>query len=115
MATETHIAPEALPGLRALEPESEKALVPSSADLVDGSDLCAPNSPFARIPIEIDVTVPVRGFRVRDLMVLAKDDVIESQWLESEDMPLGARGAQLAWAEFEVIDERLAVRITRLT
>ena len=29
-------------------------------------------------------------------------------------MPLGAPGAQLAWSEFEVIDQRLAVRITRL-
>ena len=29
-------------------------------------------------------------------------------------MPLAARGAQLAWTEFEVVDQNLAVRITRL-
>jgi hypothetical protein len=34
--------------------------------------------------------------------------------VEGEDMPLGARGTQLAWTEFEVVDQKLAVRITRL-
>lgn len=66
------------------------------------------------IPIELDVAVPIKRFRVRNLISLAAGTVIESEWTEGADMPLGARGAQLAWSEFEVIDQKLAVRITRL-
>jgi flagellar motor switch protein FliN/FliY len=40
--------------------------------------------------------------------------VIQTQWVHDEDMPLGSRDVQLAWSEFEVIDSKLAVRITRL-
>jgi len=69
----------------------------------------------ARIPIEIDVAIPIRDFRIRKLLALAPGQVIATRWLEGEDMPLGARGAQLAWTEFEVIEQKLAVRITRLT
>jgi flagellar motor switch protein FliN/FliY len=67
----------------------------------------------AGIPIEIDVAIPIRKFRVRNLLALAPGQVITTQWLEGEDLPLGARGAQLAWTEFEVVDHKLAVRITR--
>jgi len=51
---------------------------------------------------------------VRNLLTLTVGQVIATQWIEGEDMPLGARGAQLAWTEFEVIEHKLAVRITRL-
>lgn len=68
-----------------------------------------------RIPVEVDVAVPIRKFRVRNLLALDRGQVIETQWLDGDDLPLGARGAQLAWTEFEVIDQKLAVRITRLT
>lgn len=104
---------DAQPGVHAEEPPSEAALVRSSEGLLDDLDF-RPDSAVSRIPIEIDVAVPVRGFRVANLLALVEGHVIQSQWLEGEDMPLGARGAQLAWAEFEVIDDRLAVRITRL-
>lgn len=72
------------------------------------------NPVIARLPVEIDVAVPIRRFRVRNLLALAGGQLIESQWDQGEDLPLAARGAQLAWAEFEVMDARLAVRITRL-
>jgi flagellar motor switch protein FliN len=64
--------------------------------------------------VELDVAIPVRDFRVRNLLVLEPGQVIETQWQQGEDMPLAAGSAQLAWSEFEVIDSRLAVRITRL-
>ena len=72
------------------------------------------NPLVSRIPVEIDVAVPIRRFRVRNLLTLSEGAVIASQWMNGDDMPLAARGAQLAWTEFEVIDQRLAVRITRL-
>lgn len=84
--------------------------------------LCAPSddegpilkSPVARLPVELDVVVPVRKFRVRQLLALQPGQLIESQWGNGEDVPLAAGAVQLAWGEFEVIDNQLAVRVTRL-
>lgn len=65
---------------------------------------------MARIPIELDVAVPIRNFRVRNLLDLERGQVIESIWQQGEDLPLAAPGTQLAWSEFEVVDQKLAVR-----
>jgi flagellar motor switch/type III secretory pathway protein FliN len=54
------------------------------------------SGPVSRLPVEVDVTVPVRDFRVRNLLALAKGQLIESQWGNGEDVP------------------QLAVRVTRL-
>jgi len=67
-----------------------------------------------RLPVELEVAVPVREFRVRDLLSLERGSVIETQWKHGEDLPLAAGESQLAWSEFEVIETRLAVRVTRL-
>ena len=64
--------------------------------------------------MELDVAVPVRQFRVRNLLALEPGQLIESQWGNGEDVPLASGDVQLAWSEFEVIETQLAVRITRL-
>lgn len=71
-------------------------------------------APALRLPIELDVAVPVRNFKVRNLIALEREAVVETQWGHAEDLPLAARDVQLAWCEFEVIETRLAVRLTRL-
>ena len=93
---------------------AEGALVPSPSLGREESEAPAQEAVTARIPIEIDVAIPIRNFQVRKLLALAKGQVIATRWAEGEDMPLGARGTQLAWTEFEVVDQKLAVRITRL-
>jgi flagellar motor switch protein FliN/FliY len=70
---------------------------------------------FARLPVELDVMVPVRDFRVRNLLSLVPGQVIESEWGHCEDVPVAAGEIPLAWSEFEVIENQLAVRITRLS
>jgi flagellar motor switch protein FliN/FliY len=70
--------------------------------------------PVAQLPVELEVAVPVRDFRVRNLLSLEPGQVIETQWSPGEDMPLLAGDVQLAWSEFEVVDTQLAVRLTRL-
>jgi flagellar motor switch/type III secretory pathway protein FliN len=70
--------------------------------------------PLARLPVELDVAVPLRGFRVRTLLTLTPGQIIESQWGNGEDVPLNSGAVQLAWSEFEVVDTQLAVRVTRL-
>ena len=96
------------------EAVSEEALIPSPCLPGDkGSVLLS--APVARLPVELDVAVPVRNFRVRSLLALEPGQVIESQWTHGEDLPLTAGDVQLAWSEFEVVDSQLAVRVTRLT
>lgn len=95
------------------ESKPMQALVPSPAeDDESGPELI--RGPVARLPVELDVVVPVESFRVRNLLALRPGEVIESQWNYGEDVPLTAGDVQLAWSEFEVIDGQLAVRITRL-
>lgn len=71
-------------------------------------------SPVHRLAVELDVVIPVREFRVRNLLALDPGNVIETQWSQSEDVPLGSGDVLLAWSEFEVMEGQLAVRVTRL-
>lgn len=72
------------------------------------------SSPLAGLPMQIDVTIPITSFRVRDLLALDKGSILESQWSHTDDVPVWCGGSQLVWSEFEVIDDKLAVRVTRL-
>ncbi len=101
------------PPAPAAESAAAHSLVPAAHTHAD-EDEVRPSTPVTRLPVCLDVTVPVRGFRVRDLLALAAGRLIESQWGNGEDLPLSSGEVQLAWSEFEVIDTQLAVRITRL-
>jgi flagellar motor switch/type III secretory pathway protein FliN len=90
-----------------------EALVPLPQDLQE-KEFSAIPARVARLPVELDVSVPVRGFRVRNLLTLEPSQLIESDWGHGDDVPLAAGRVQLAWSEFEVIDTQLAVRVTRL-
>jgi flagellar motor switch/type III secretory pathway protein FliN len=92
---------------------AEQALVPSPQQVPDGGGMVL-RAPVSRLPVELDVSVPVRNFRVRNLLTLELAQVIESGWGHGEDVPLASGQVQLAWSEFEVIDTQLAVRVTRL-
>ena len=111
MATQSQLS--TMPSATSLaEMKTEAALAPSTSPGVEGVLLINPL--VGRLPVEIDVAVPVRGFRVQNLLTLNVGTVVASKWLNGDDLPLATRGAQLAWTEFEVIDQLLAVRITRL-
>ena len=92
---------------------SERALMPVSPEPPEPG-LMAMSGPLARLPVELDVALPVREFRVRKLLALAPGQVIATDWVLGEDMPLASGAVQLAWSEFEVVDAQLAVRVTRL-
>ena len=98
---------------KAVEIAAEQALVPSPLTPAEGAGMEL-TEPLARLPVELDVAVPVRDFRVRNLLALEPGQVIETQWAHGEDLPLAAGDVQLAWSEFEVVDSELAVRVTRL-
>ena len=101
------------PDSSAAEVAAEQALVPQMRSAAEGGSIVL-SPPVARLPVELDVAVPVRDFRVRTLLALEPGQVIETQWSHGEDMPLAAGEVQLAWSEFEVVDAQLAVRVTRL-
>jgi flagellar motor switch protein FliM len=95
------------------ETASEQAMAPS-LEQGDEDDPTKLSAPVARLPVELDVAIPVREFRVRNLLALEPGQVIETQWAQGQDLPLASGQTQLAWSEFEVIDTQLAVRVTRL-
>jgi flagellar motor switch protein FliN/FliY len=108
-------APRKLPDA-AVTPEiaSEQALVPLPHPLAEEMEGMALTAPLVRLPVELDVALPVRDFRVRNLLALEPGQVIETQWANGDDLPLSAGEVHLAWSEFEVIETQLAVRVTRL-
>jgi flagellar motor switch protein FliM len=92
---------------------ARQALVPTretkKPEVAEGANAVA-----MRLPVELEISIPLRNFRVRNLLAMAPGVVVASQWGHSEDVPLAAGDVQLAWSEFEVFDARLAVRLTRL-
>jgi flagellar motor switch/type III secretory pathway protein FliN len=91
----------------------DQALVPSPHAPL-GPEAMVLTAQVSRLPVELDVSVPIRNFRVRNLLALEPSHIVESGWGHGDDVPLAAGKVQLAWSEFEVVDTQLAVRVTRL-
>jgi flagellar motor switch protein FliN/FliY len=73
--------------------------------------------PWARVeplPCLLTVEIPVPGFTVSDLVHLENGRIITTRWTVGQDVPLRVNGALIAWSEFEVVQDRLAVRLTEL-
>ena len=112
VSTSTTLPTQAAVSASGNESSPVEALIPSPVANPPG--LVPLNPLLARLPVELEVSVPVRGFRVRNLLALVKGRVVETRWDSGEDLPLTAGEVQLAWSEFEVVDSQMAVRITRL-
>ncbi len=69
---------------------------------------------ISRLPVVLTACVPLSGFKVRDLLSLEEGQLVTSQWSTSEDIPVKTGRIQLAWSEFEVVEESMAMRLTRL-
>ena len=68
---------------------------------------------LSRIPIQLTCSVPLR-FKVSDLLKLRAGQMVVSEWTSTDDVPLKIGAVQLSWSEFEVVEQRMAVRLTRL-
>ncbi len=66
------------------------------------------------LPCKLSVELAVPQFTVAKLMGLRPGTVIDTGTLEGSDVPLRVNGALVGFTEFEVIGNRLAVRITDL-
>jgi flagellar motor switch protein FliN/FliY len=69
---------------------------------------------ISRMPAKLTVSIPLKRFKVKDLLNLASGQTIESAWPETEDVPLKTGELQLCWGEFEVVERNMALRLTRL-
>ena len=69
---------------------------------------------LAQLRITMRVGVALDRFRVQDLLTLKVGQVFESVSPETDDVPLMAGQVQLGWSEFEVVDQRMGLRLTRL-
>jgi flagellar motor switch/type III secretory pathway protein FliN len=66
------------------------------------------------LPCQLAVDVPLPQFKISDWLRLQRESVIDSHCPVSADVPLRANGVLIAWTEFEVVGDRLAVRVTEL-
>ena len=69
---------------------------------------------FRWLPCRLEVQLSVPALTVGDILRLEPQAVVETRWQQNADVPIRANGQLIAWAEFEALDDRLAVRITRL-
>jgi flagellar motor switch/type III secretory pathway protein FliN len=58
--------------------------------------------------------VPVPKFTVGDLLKLRKGSVVQTALRVANDVPIRVNKTLLGWGRFEVVDGRLAIRITEL-
>ena len=68
----------------------------------------------ADLPCDVAVSLSAPGLRVRDLLGLAPGFLVRTAAPVSGDVPLWVNGQVIAWCEFEVVHERLGVRLTEL-
>ncbi len=69
---------------------------------------------ISRLPTRLRAMIPMNAFTVRNLIELRPGATVESAWPATEDVPLRAGQTQISWSEFEVVEERMALRVTRL-
>lgn len=63
---------------------------------------------------DLTVDVPLPEFRVADWLALCPRSVIDTRWRVGTDVPLRVNGELLGWCEFEIVENRLAIRLTEL-
>ena len=69
---------------------------------------------LAGLRVTMRAGVAMDRFRVRDLLELKVGQVFESASPSTEDVPVRIGQMQLGWSEFEVLEQRMALRLTRL-
>jgi flagellar motor switch/type III secretory pathway protein FliN len=62
--------------------------------------------------LSVEVSIP--RFTVRKLLDLAPGVILDSYYEEGSHVPVLVNGEMIAWGEFDVVDEILAIRLTEL-
>ena len=69
---------------------------------------------LSQLRVTLRVGVALHGFKVKDLLGLREGQVVESLVAATDDVPLKVGQVQLGWSEFEVVEQKMALRLTRL-
>jgi flagellar motor switch protein FliM len=69
---------------------------------------------LSQLQITLRAGVPLNRFRVRDLLALKEGQVFESLSPDTDDVSLWIGQVQVGWSEFEVLEQKMALRLTRL-
>ena len=69
---------------------------------------------LSQLRVALRVGVVLQNFRMRDLVGIREGQVFESLSSVMEDVPLKIGQMQLGWCEFEVLEQQIVLRLTRL-
>ncbi len=75
------------------------------------------SDPWTRLealPCLLSIEIGVPGFTVGDLVALRAGGLIDTCWTVGADVPLLINGELVAWSEFEIVNNHVAVRLTEL-
>jgi flagellar motor switch/type III secretory pathway protein FliN len=64
------------------------------------------------LPCTLTLEVSVVHFTIADLLALKEGSIVETACHHTSDVPLRVNQLLIGWTEFEVVEDRLAVRIT---
>ncbi len=65
------------------------------------------------VPLRAAVYVSIPGTTLRSIANLRPGQVLETSWPVTDDVPLRVGDTMLGWAEFDNLDGRMAVRLTK--
>lgn len=66
------------------------------------------------LPCVVSVEIPLQRFTIGMLARLNLGAVVSTASARNTDVPISVNGLLVGWSELEVIDNRLAVRITEI-
>ena len=93
-------------------PKPDQPIGPGSTERHQEAD---PLEYLPWLPCTLALDLPVIRFTVIDLLALTRGSIVETAYHQSSDLPLRVNGQLVGWTEFEVVGERLAVRLTDLS
>ncbi|MGH9343008.1 MAG: FliM/FliN family flagellar motor switch protein [Terriglobia bacterium] len=73
-----------------------------------------PRAAIAGLRCKLSVDLSVSHFKVRDLLMLEAETVVDSHHNSTGHVPVWVNGVRIGWAEFDVLRTRLAIRISEL-
>ncbi|MGP8258714.1 MAG: FliM/FliN family flagellar motor switch protein [Acidobacteriaceae bacterium] len=92
-------------------------LEPEVTPIKPALEVATPNEPdpldsMPWLPFTLSLELPVVHFTVGDLLTLTKGSIVETACHHTSDVPLRVNHLLIGWTEFEVVGDRIAVRIT---
>jgi flagellar motor switch/type III secretory pathway protein FliN len=90
-----------------IEAKAVEPILPASTPSVQD-----PLDSMPWLPCTLSLELPVVRFTIGDLLKLTKGSIVETACHTTSDVPLRVNQLLIGWTEFEVVGDRMAVRIT---